>query len=196
MKRLLRGLTLTLILMVSLSWTSLGSQITELIEAGVGTPITKTIQHLQPALSWDEANRHAWIIYTEAERTGIPWQDIVAIAMQESSFRFMRGDRTCGLTAHGEETCVYRAFGPMHVYWEYWKDALRLDSWRFTNDLQYQYQAGVAVLERRWKQYRSLGPAWIGTYNSTTPRHRDQYAAFIDEHRNRIQEFLHSQIIR
>lgn len=170
-----------------LTFTSLASasQITWLVEAGVSTPITKTIRHLQPALSWEEANKHAWEIYDQAERTGVDWKIIVAVTFQESSFKFMRGDKTCGLTPSGEEACVYRAFGPMHVYWEYWKDKLKINAKKFVSDISYQYTIGVDILKSRLSEYGD-----VGTYNSLTEKYKERYRDRIDQHLANISSFL------
>ncbi len=171
------------------------SQITWLINAGISTPITKTIRHLQPKLSWEEANKHAWIIYREAERTGIDWKVIVAVTMQESSFRFMRGDKACGLTPSGAEECVYQAFGPMHVYWRFWKEKLKLNSLQLVYNLEYQYRTGVDILKIRYNRFKHMPNwNWVGTYNSLTKVHIYKYNIRINKHRMKIEKFLLKQI--
>lgn len=169
-------------------------QLSGLLEQGLSTPITNTIRSLQPRLSWKEANRHAWAIWREAERTGISWKIIVAVTMQESSFRLMRGDRTCGLNEYGLETCVYQAFGPMHVYWRYWKKALNLSAWRLLHDLEYQYRVGVTILNIQRKRYSRGGWQWVGAYNSVTPRYRQRYNKRIAHWLRRIDRSLRRQI--
>lgn len=168
------------------------SQITHLIQQGFSTPITKTIQHLQPGLSWKTANAQAWAIFEEAERTGLDWKLIVAVAFQESSFKFFKGDKTCGLTPQGEAQCVYRAFGPMHVYWEYWHKTLSIDPHRLVNDWRYGYKLGVDILQRRMVTYRNEVCA-VGTFNSLTDKYRLRYCLKIQKHLKKIDAFIKRQ---
>lgn len=182
------------ILFLVITYTASASQITHLILQGMGTPITKTIQHLQPNISWQKANNHAWIIYRLAEETGIDWKKIVAITFQESSFKFFRGDKACGLTNQGIETCVYKAFGPMHIYYTTWKDALRLDPFALMTSLEYGYRNGVAILLRLKSGYQRKEPSnWYGRYNSSTRHIKRRYVAKVDSIIKRINLFIERQ---
>lgn len=193
MKNVIRSILLAAIFAGIFVQISYGSQISELIERGLSTPITKTIRNLQPGISWDTANAHAWAIYQEAERTGISWKKIVAVAFQESSFKFFKGDKVCGLTPQGTAECIYRAYGPMHVYWEYWHESLDIDPHRLVSDWRYGYKIGVDILQRRMLQYKNE-PCAVGTYNSTTEKYREQYCVRINKHLKRINNFLREQL--
>lgn len=166
------------------------SQITSLIDKGVSTPITKTILHLQPGLSWKEANKHAWDIYKHAERTGVDWKLIVSITFQESSFRWFRGDKACGLDASGKENCVWRVFGPMHVYYSIWKDKLNLDPYLMLSSNEYGYRAGTDILALHKKRHGKRDTQWYARFNSNTRAFKRVYAARIDVIKIRVDQFL------
>ena len=183
-------------LMLLLPLTSNGSQITQLVKMGVSTPITKTIQHLQPRLSWNAANHHAWLIYEVAESTGVDWKNLVAITFQESSFKHFKGDRSCGLTSDGTEACVWKTFGPMHVYYAVWKKRLKLSSQRMLHDLKYGYQIGAAILLLQRTAHIDTDANWIGRYNSSTRKHKLAYASRVYKHRERIRILLDNLVAK
>ena len=170
------------------------SQITNLIKMGVGTPITRTIRYMQPGLSWAEANRHAWMIYEVAEETGLDWKMLVAVTFQESSFKHFRGDRSCGLTDSGKEACVWKTFGPMHVYYTIWKEKLNLDAQRMLSDLKYGYQVGAKILLSVSTRHKATDAYWVGRYNSKTRKYKEAYAHRVFMHLNRINNKLNQWI--
>lgn len=145
--------------------------------------------HLQPGITWETANEHAWNIYKQAERTGLDWRLIVSISFQESSFRLFKGDKTCGLTARGTPQCVYRAFGPMHVYYSYWETQLKLDPIRLIYEIQYGYKVGTDILLLK-RRYRNTDPYWFARYNSNTPKYKIRYAKRIMKHYNKIDKYI------
>ncbi len=174
---------------------SQGSQITETIRMGVGTPITRSIRAIQPSLSWKEANRHAWMIYNVAEASGLDWKLLVAVTFQESSFKHFRGDRSCGLTEDGEEACVWKTFGPMHVYYAVWRKKLNLVAQRMLHDLEYGYQVGARILKRVKTKYRANDKYWIGRYNSNTSKYKIAYANKVHGHLANINRRLNRWIV-
>lgn len=170
-------------------------QITKLILRGISYPIAQSVRHLQPRLSWQQARQHADIIYKEAKRSGINWKLILAIAHQESSLRWFKGDETCGFTRDfpNKYQCVYRSFGPMHVVFMFWKPWLKLDHRRLRDDLAYGYHMGVRILEIKRSQYGKTSDTWYSQYNAKSAEFRKQYVRVIQRRIKRINNFLARQ---
>lgn len=171
------------------------SQITHLIKSGVSYPITKSILHLQPYIGWKEANKHANIVYREAERSGIDWKIIVSIVFQETSYlknRF-KGDKYCGFITSNYSliTCVYRTFGVGHIYYKLWKKRLNLDLNKLYYNLNYSYSKMIDLLLIHKSRYlnNTVWP-WVGDYNSRNPKIKIKYITRIAKHYNKVNKNL------
>ena len=169
-----------------------GSQISPLVRKGVSFPITKTVRHLQPRLSWEEAHRHALIIWKEAERSNLDWKLILSIAHLESSLWKFKGDWTCGFTSAQPDTyqCVHRSFGPMHVMFQFWRKTLKLDHQKLRDDLAYGYHVGVRILELKESTWSDTDPQWYARFNARSKEFKDNYARLIRKRLARINRFL------
>lgn len=169
------------------------SQITHLIKSGISYPITRSILHLQPYLNWKEANKHANIVYREAERSGIDWKIIVSIVFQETSYlksRF-KGDKHCGYDNRNTYNCVYRTFGVGHIYYDIWKKRLNLNLNLLKHSLNYSYSKTIELLLIHKARYLpNVIWLWVGDYNSRNPKIKAKYIARIIKHYNRINKNL------
>lgn len=190
MKKFLVCLIVTLVIG---STTVESGQISALVTRGVSYPITKSIRDLQPRLSWKQANEHATIILAEAERSGIDWKLILAIAHLESSLTKFKGDWTCGFTKAlpNKYQCIYRSFGPMHVVYMFWWRTLQLDHKKLKYDLAYGYYMGVRILEIKREQYDD--PDWFTQYNAKSAEFQELYARLVNKRIIRINNFLARQ---
>lgn len=184
-------------LFASIVWFSMatvaeGSQISALVRSGISYPITKTVRHLQPKLSWGEARIHAKIIWKEAERSTIDWKLILAIAHLESSLTKFKGDWACGFTSThpNKYQCVHRSFGPMHVMYQYWRKPLKLDHKKLKYDLAYGYRIGVRILEIKGMQSRDIDPQWYAEFNAKSKEFKDNYSRLVRKRIARINRFL------
>lgn len=164
------------------------------VNLGVSYPITRSIKKLQPLLSWKSANKHANIIYKESKKTGIPWELIVSIAFQESSFIQHPWHKICGLEKDGESHCVYSSLGPMHVNYYWWGKELNINTSKILNDLDYGYLIGVKILSIKYARYSKKDNLWWARFHSNIPKRKNIYANKIKNHIKRINKYLDSYV--
>ena len=171
-------------------WASqtFASQLDPLLAKGFKFPITKTIIHLQPSLSWKEANKRASIIFKLSEEYGLPWKIIVSVAFVESSFLFMTHRRLCGLTKTDRYACVFEDAGELGVNLVVWQHRLGLSVRRMLTDVEYGYTIGVRILKSREDV---KDPCWVGTYHSYTKSLKKKYCNRVNKIEKQIERFLY-----
>lgn len=168
------------------------SQIASLLEVGISYPITQTILHIQPRVSWEYANFIANIILRKSEKYDVDWRQVLAIAFRESSIIHQRHGRVCGIDFHGNPACVYteKSFGHMGVHYKSWYDKIDIDLERLLVSIEYGYELGARILAITKKRTKQQSRCWIGEYHSRTPHLKQRYCAKIYETLNQIDAFL------
>ena len=180
------------IVILSLTKPSNADTVKALAAQGINRPIQSTIQFMQPSITTTEAATLANAIYKAYLSTGIDWKVLTAITFQESSFKYFRGDKVCGYTAARYKECVYRSFGPMHVYVDYWDTTFKFpeEGLELLNDPTVGIMYGAWILRIRHDKYAKDDPFWIGRYNSNTERHKLDYFYKVMAHVARIENQL------
>lgn len=141
-------------------------------------PITSAIVKLS-TLPCNEAYEIALSIYRYTKQRDLDWRLVVAIIMQESTFRL---DATNCKTGMAEvetgwiETRTCFDFGPTQINYGVWASKLNLSIEQLLSDWEYAIDIQTRILAKLKQRYMQIDPEfWWCRYHSNTSEFKHKY---------------------